>query len=145
MRHGARFAWATLVCLVPTMATANGSRPLPLETQLLRADLVVVGRLGPQTTCLLANRPYPCAEISTDVVLKGSREAPGMRRYILFHTGIMELSIQHVRISENALFFLARIPPPAAREDGQAEFYRAVQGPYSVLPITPDEFGTRIR
>lgn len=124
--------------LVPGPATANDVPPLPLETQFLRADLVAVGRLGTPTTCIMAGRRYPCAELGAEVVLKGERDVMA-HRYLLLHFGIMEHSIEDVQIPDSALFFLVRMR--TSNSDGASEnreLYRAIQGPRSIFPLQND-------
>jgi hypothetical protein len=75
-----------------------------------------------------------------DVALKGTPPALGARRYVLLFAGMMELSIQRVAIPNGALFFLARIQVAGSAGGGEdAEYYRTVQGPNSVLPINISE------
>lgn len=136
MRHFLIAAFAWLFCLAGVPARANGVPPMPLRTQLLRADLVTIGRLGAPTTCQVGGRRHPCAELATEVILKGAWVL-GARRYLILNWGVMEQSVENVQIPDSALFFLVRMP--AFTTDGgaeNAEFYTAVQGRRSILPVT---------
>lgn len=134
-----RLGCVLLGCLA-SMAAANGTRPMPLETQLLRADLVLVGQLGSHTTCMVAGGRYPCAEIRSDVVLKGARQASGTRRYLLLFSGVMELPVQNIRIPGGALFFLNRVAVETSDgAEGDRELFRPVRGRRSVLRVDNNE------
>lgn len=136
MHKMVRLGFFLLAFLVSNSAEANGVPPAPLRNQLTRADLVVVGQLGPATFCVVGNRRYPCAEMAADVVLKGSLPSPGVRTYVILNFGVMELSIEHVRVPTRALFFLKRMQFEGPDEAQRAvEYYRPVSGHQSVLPI----------
>lgn len=135
MHKMAKLGLLLLALLVSKGAEANGVPPISLGNQLDRADLVVVGRLGRQTFCVVGNRRLPCAEMITEAVLKGSATASGTQRYIILNFGVMEMSIEHVNISARALFFLSQMRLQHDSVGTSIEYYRPVSGPQSVLPF----------
>lgn len=134
MKSPIRLGTMLLACLFPAAATGNGVSPMPLDAQLLRADLVAIGELGSPTHCLVAGGRYPCAELRSEAILKGTRPAGAARLYLLLFSGVMELSVDSTRITGRALFFLRRADSRDTIElSDRAEFYRPVQGQNSIL------------
>ncbi len=132
------FPWFSFAILggIASAAEANGVPPLPLQTQFLRADLITVSRLSAHTTCLVAGGRYPCAEMRTDVVLKGAQETAGVRRYLILNAGVNELSVENVAIPARAIFFLNRINVSGQDQSSVSiEFYRVVHGRQSILQL----------
>jgi len=129
---------AILSTLSATPSRANFIPQMSLQRQLIAADLVVVGRLGERTTCVVERQTWPCAEIQTDVALKGSPPTLGTPRYLLLSNGSSEGSVEHMAPSGTVLMFLrvVRVESPnpntlAARPD----YYQVVQAYRSILPV----------
>jgi hypothetical protein len=97
---------AFLFYLGASPSLANFIPPMSLESQRSLADLVVIGRLGNRTTCQAEGQRFPCAEIQVDVVLKGSPASPGIPRYLILSSPIMEASIEGMDLSGTVLMFL---------------------------------------
>lgn len=136
MANMAKLGLFALAFLASTGAGANGVPPTSLEIQLARADLVAVGRLGRPTSCLVGSRRFPCAEMMMDVSFKGAPAPSGTQRYLILNFGVMELSIEDVRVPARALFFLKRMQFENRDEArGAIEYYRPVSGRQSVLPM----------
>jgi hypothetical protein len=110
------------------IACANDIPPIPISQQISQADLVVIGRLGESGTCDVQGTRVRCAELITDGLLKGLREVPGQRRYVLYSSGVGENRTETLFIPTTALIFLRR------REN---EFYEPLYGTRSVLPLAP--------
>jgi hypothetical protein len=117
-------------------AGANGLGLVTLTTQLERADLVAVGRLGTATTCTSGSHQLPCAEILLGVTFKDNSELTGVRRFLILSVGVRELSVEDVRVPERALFFLRRIEfQNGHNPSGGAIYYLAVAARQSILPL----------
>jgi hypothetical protein len=136
MRIAAKI-WTFLLTMVLSQgAEANGLGRVTLATQLERADLVAVGRLGAATACSVGHRQLPCAEILVGVTLKDNSGLAGVRRFLILNVGIMELSVENVRVPERALFFLRRIEfQGGGNTNDGATYYLAVAARQSILPI----------
>lgn len=136
MRTRAILLIAWLSCLAFDPVYANGVRPDPLDRQLARADLVVVGRLGARTTCTMRFVRQVCAEILTETLIKGPVTARGVHRYLILSSNVMEFSIEDIFIPESALLFMDSVQvQPAVLLDTTGEFYLPLQGHRSVVPL----------
>ncbi|HVQ09779.1 MAG TPA: hypothetical protein VMS43_15225 [Allosphingosinicella sp.] len=127
---------ACLSGLSAAPAHANAVPPMALDRQHAQADLVVVARLGEHRTCEVGGRRLACAEILTEVVLKGFGAIPGARRYLILSSSIMERSMEDLFLFGSALMFLrgigATTPNPVV---AQPEYYEPVQSRRSILPV----------
>lgn len=141
MRTLSILAWASFWLFTADCAHANTVPPMSLELQHARADLVVVGRLGERATCTVGLQRLPCAEILTDVVLKGSHAMPATRRYLLLFEGIDERRIDDMVLLGRALIFMTRSADEThSLINGHRELYSPIQGRQSVLPIDDGRF-----
>jgi hypothetical protein len=126
----------TFWLLTADCAFANVVPPMSLELQHAQADLVVVGRLGQRATCSVGVQRLPCAEILTDVVLKGPPGIPTVRRYLVLFEGIEESRIDDMVIVGRALIFMTRgIDEAPDAINGPRELYLPVRGRQSILEL----------
>lgn len=121
-----------------TPSRANFIPQMPLQSQMIAADLAVVGRLGDPTTCVVNGNTWPCAEIVTDVVLKGAPATLFIPRFLLLSSGISESSVEAMAPSGTVLMFLravhVQVPGPNILT-AQPDYYEAVRAYRSILPV----------
>ncbi|MBV9881675.1 MAG: hypothetical protein JO276_01550, partial [Sphingomonadaceae bacterium] len=137
MRMRCPWAMAAVFATAGSPALSNYLPPLPLDVQLVQADLVVAGRLGPPVRCDFGEGPEVCAEILADVVIKDAAPTPGNRRYLILSSPVMEMSIAHIVIPESALLFMHRLQRSGPTPFGYPEYYAPIRGIRSVVLLNP--------
>jgi hypothetical protein len=129
---------AMLATICATPSRANFIPQMSLQSQLIAADLALVGRLGEPTACVIERQSEPCAEIQADVVLKGSPATFGIRYLLLRPMGISESSVEGMAPSGTVLMFLQATRPQGPQSNlltARPEYYTAVQAYRSILPV----------
>jgi len=100
-----------LACLFATMfhgtaASANVLEQIPIERQFVQADMVIIGRVGTRQHCLIENVRMVCAEIISEVLLKGTPAQEGLRRLLVLGSNYTEFGIETMELSGTLLIFM---------------------------------------
>jgi hypothetical protein len=128
MRTGLILALFFAIALSDAVASANVLEQRPIEQQFAEADLVIIGRIGARQQCLVRGVRMACAEIISNVILKGAAAQAGAPRLLVLEASYSEFGIDDMELRGTLIIFMKRY---------RDETYIPIIGRNSVFLISP--------